>query len=354
MTNVPTEMQAVLLRGHGDLDMMQETRVAVPQTGPDEVLVAVAAVALNNTDLWTREGAYGTSDDGDARSGWRGPIDFPRIQGADVAGIVYAVGSSVDDAWIGRRVLIDPSVYDGPDANANPVGLMGSERDGGYAQFVTAHVDQVHDMSASPLTDEELAALPTAYGTALGMLERAGAGTGDVVLVTGASGGVGLAAVQLAKARGARVIALSSAAKARAVRDAGADVVIDRGQDDVTGAVRDASGGGIDVVVDVVAGRQIGDLIPLLREGGRWAVAGALGGHDVRIDIRRLYLHNKQLIGSSMHTRTHFAQLVELARAGAFRPVIAQTWTLDQAATAQAALATRDHVGKLLLIPDPA
>lgn len=122
MTNVPTEMQAVLLRGHGDLDMMEATRVAVPQTGRDEVLVAVAAVALNNTDLWTREGAYGTSDDGDARSGWRGPIEFPRIQGADVAGIVHAVGSSVDDAWVGRRVLIDPSIYDGPEADANPVG----------------------------------------------------------------------------------------------------------------------------------------------------------------------------------------------------------------------------------------
>ncbi|WP_420368401.1 zinc-binding dehydrogenase [Curtobacterium sp. L1-20] len=351
MENVPSEMQAVVLRGHGDLDVVQADRVPVPAPGPDEVLVDVAAVALNNTDLWTREGAYGTSDDPDARSGWRGPIDFPRIQGADVAGTVRAVGSSVGSEWIGRRVLVDPSIYDGPGDDADPVGLMGSERDGGYAEFVAVPADQVHDMTDSPLTDQELAALPTAYGTAFGMLERGRAGAGDVVLVSGASGGVGLAAVQLAKARGAHVVAISSAGKAEAVRAAGADVVVDRGQDDLVRAVRDASDGGIDVAVDVVAGRLVSDLVPVLREGGRWVVAGALGGHEVHLDIRRLYLHNKQLIGSSMHTRAHFRQLTDLARAGAFRPVIAQTWPLEEAAAAQEALATRGHVGKLLLVP---
>src|SRR5699024_9946500 len=156
-------------------------------------LVAVRSVALNNTDLWTREGAYGLPGRPDARAGWRGPIGFPRVPGADVAGYVAAVGPDGDDEWVARRVVSDPAVYDADSDAANPVGLMGSERDGGYAGYVTAPLERLHDVSDSALSDDQLAALPTAYGTALGMLERGRVESGQTVVVTGASGGVGLA-----------------------------------------------------------------------------------------------------------------------------------------------------------------
>jgi NADPH:quinone reductase-like Zn-dependent oxidoreductase len=343
-------MRAVRITGHGGLDVLEPADVPVPVPQAGDVLVEVSAVSLNNTDLWTREGAYGRPDDPSALSGWRGPVDFPRIQGADVAGRVAAIGPDVDDGLVGRRVVVDPALYDGDGPDANPVGLMGSERDGGYAEYVTAPAEQVHDVTDSPLTDDQLASLPTAYGTALGMIERGRLGEGETVLVSGASGGVGLALVQIARARGARVVAISSGAKIDAVREAGAHEVVDRAVD-VVEQVRAVAPAGIDVGLDVVAGDLVGDGLPLLREGGRWVIAGALGGYDVSFDVRRLYLHNAQVIGSAMHTPTHFGLLMDLARGAAIRPVIAATYPLDQAARAQEELARRQHVGKIVLHP---
>ncbi|MFF7192761.1 zinc-binding dehydrogenase [Streptomyces sp. NPDC008079] len=404
--SVPGTMRAVRIAGHGGPEVLEAVEVAVPAPGAGEVLVEVAAVALNNTDLWTREGAYGSPQDATALSGWRGPIDFPRIQGADVAGRVVAVGPREDVSadggagfeggtgldgsavldrdtaravagdtaravagkaveaaargaaaepnpyagLLGRRVVIDPAVYDSDRQDANPIGLMGSERDGGYAEYVTAPVGRVHDMTESPLTDDQLASLPTAYGTALGMIERGGLRDGETALVSGASGGVGLALTQLARARGAKVLAVSSGSKADAVRAAGAHVVIDRARD-VAGQIRAAAPDGIDIGLDVVAGELVSACLPLLREGGRWVVAGALGGYGVTLDVRRLYLHNARVIGSSMHTPAHFGLLMDLAREGAVRPVVAATFPLVRAARAQEELARRGHVGKIVLHP---
>jgi NADPH:quinone reductase-like Zn-dependent oxidoreductase len=343
-------MSAVRFARHGGPDVLETVQAPVPSPAAQDVLVRVNAVALNNTDLWTREGAYGLPGRPEALAGWRGPLDLPRIQGADVAGEVVAVGEDVDAGLVGRRVVVDPALYDGDGPDANPIGLMGSERDGGYAEYVTAPARQVHDMTGSPLTDDQLASLPTAYGTALGMIERGGLAPGETVLVTGASGGVGLAAVQLARARRAHVIAVSSGSKIDAVRQAGAHDVVDRGGD-VVEQVRAAAPDGVDVVLDVVAGDFVGQGLPLLREGGRWVVAGALGGYDVAFDVRRLYLHNVRLVGSSMHTPAHFDLLMDLGRRGEIRPVVAQTYDLDEAAAAQEALARREHVGKLVLHP---
>ncbi|MBE9376517.1 zinc-binding dehydrogenase [Saccharopolyspora sp. HNM0983] len=343
-------MRAVRITEHGGPDVLEPARVAVPTPQPGEVRVRVSAVALNNTDLWTRQGAYGRPDDPDALSGWRGPIDFPRIQGADVAGHVVAAGADADEHLIGRRVVVDPALYDTAGPDANPIGLLGSERDGGYAEYVTARADRVHDVTDSPLTDEQIAALPTAYGTALGMIERGRLQDGETALVSGASGGVGLAAVQIARARGAQVLAISSGTKLDAVRAAGAQQVIDRAGD-LPAQIRAAAPDGIDVALDVVAGELVTDGLPLLRESGRWVVAGALGGYRADFDIRRLYLHNAQLIGSAMHTPRHFALLVDMARRGEIEPVIAAAFPLEQAAQAQDELARRGHVGKIVLRP---
>ncbi|MFE9856414.1 zinc-binding dehydrogenase [Streptomyces sp. NPDC005780] len=348
--SVSDSMRAVRITRHGGPEVLEPATVAVPALQAGEVLVRVGAVALNNTDLWTREGAYGRPDDPRALSGWRGPIDFPRIQGADVAGRVVAVGAGVQGGLVGRRVVVDPAIYDTEGPDANPVGLMGSERDGGYAEYVTAPAKRVHDVTESPLTDDQLATLPTAYGTALGMIERGRLRQGETALVSGASGGVGLALVQIARARGARVIAVSSGPKIDAVREAGAHEVVDRAGD-IAEQIRAVAPEGIDVALDVVAGELVGEGLPLLREGGRWVIAGALGGYGVTLDVRRLYLHNAQVIGSAMHTPRHFDLLMDLARRAEVQPVIAATFPLDQAAQAQEELSRRGHVGKVVMHP---
>lgn len=343
---VPDRMAAVVLTRHGGPEALEvRSDVPTPAIAADEVLVAVAAAGMNNTDVWSREGSYGTSGDAEAVGGWRGvPLTFPRVQGGDIAGTIVRVGERVDASRLGERVLVDGALYDGAGDDANAVGLLGSERDGGFAQFVAVAADRAHQVGTSPLSDVELAALPIAYGTAIGMLERVGLSPGERVLVTGASGGVGLALVQLARARGCEVVAVTTAAKREQVEAAGAHRVLLRDSDPV--AALDAP---VHVVADVVGGPDLPGWIDSLTEGGRLVTAGAIAGPIVELDIRRLYLHSRRIIGSAMWTPAHFAQLVAEARKGTFRPVIAGTFPLAEIGAAQEAFARKHFVGKFVL-----
>ncbi|MGB3828558.1 MAG: zinc-binding dehydrogenase [Ornithinimicrobium sp.] len=345
-----TGMQAAVLTAHGGPEVLEiRSDWPRPSPGAGEVLVRVHAAAVNNTDIWTREGAYGAPGDPRARAGWRGPVSFPRVQGGDIAGVVAEVGPGVDRDLVGRRVLVDPALYLDEARDAPPVGLLGSEADGGFAEFVAVAVEQVHDVTVSPLSDDELAALPVAYGTAMGMLERAAVSPRESVIVTGASGGVGLALVQLASARGANVIALTSADKADDVMAAGARHTINRRTDNIAEQVLRHAPQGVDAVADVAGGPLVAQLMPLIRDDGRWVIAGAVAGPVIDFDLRRLYLHNISLIGSSMHTRDHFAALVDAARSGAVKPLISASYPLTQIADAQQQFARGRHVGKIIL-----
>ncbi|WP_460441687.1 zinc-binding dehydrogenase [Amycolatopsis stemonae] len=343
---VPDRMTAVVLARHGGPEALEVvTDFPVPAPGDGDVLVAVAAAGMNNTDVWSREGSYGTAGDPGAVGGWRGvPLTFPRIQGGDIAGTIVAVGRDVDETRLGQRVLVDSALYDGEGPGANAIGLLGSERDGGFARFAVVEARRAHDVTASPLSDLELAVLPIAYGTAVGMLERAGLVAGERILVTGASGGVGLALVQLAAARGCSVVAVSTEDKRDRLLAAGASQVLPRG----TVPSREL-GEPVDVVADVVGGSGFPGLVDALAEGGRLVTAGAIAGPEVELDIRRLYLHSRRLIGSAMWTPAQFEQLVTHARRGDFKPVIARRFALEDIAAAQREFEQKTFVGKFVL-----
>jgi NADPH:quinone reductase-like Zn-dependent oxidoreductase len=335
-------MQAAVMTGHGGPEVL-EVRKEVPDPEPrrGEVLVEVGAAGVNMTDIWTRRGAYGRPGDPDAVAGWRGEaIDVPRIQGGDVAGRIVDVGPGTDRGLIGARVVLDPARY----ADRELVGVMGSEFDGGFAEYVAVAAQHAHEVGDSQLSDTQLACLPIAYGTAMGMLERVGLTEGETVLVTGASGGVGMAVIDLASARAARVIALTSSGHEAIVRQAGADEVVLR--DD--GGLPDAS---VDVVVDVVGGSGLGDRLELLRPDGRMVVCGAVAGPVVQLDLRRLYLQRRRLIGSTMHTHDQFRRLVEAARRGDIDPRITRTLPLAEIHRAQDELLGGEISGKIVLVP---
>jgi NADPH:quinone reductase-like Zn-dependent oxidoreductase len=333
-------MAAVLLTGHGGLERLEyRTDVAVPHLTAGEVLIQVAAAGINNTDVNTRIGWY-------SKGTWSGrALEFPRIQGADVCGRIVDVGEGVSRDRIGERVLVRNMLRTPVDYRPFECWTFGSECDGGFAQFTVAPARETYAVR-SDWSDEELAAIPCAYSTAENMLHRA-AVESERVLVTGASGGVGLAAVQLAKRRGATVVAVCSAAKAADVMAQGADRTVDRGADLIGALGRDS----VDVVLDVVGGPQLSQSLDLLRPGGRYAISGAIGGPVTEIDLRTLYLKDISVLGCTFQEDEVFENLVGYIERGEVRPVVSRTYPLDEIAQAQEDFLAKKHIGKLVLVP---
>lgn len=339
-------MSGILLTGHGGYDRLCfSDTIAVPAPVAGEVLIRVHAAAVNNTDLNTRLGWYSKGDAEAEDATWSGtPLQFPRIQGADVCGEIVAVGDTVDPTRIGERVLIEPSLHEANGAPLSTPWYFGSECDGGFAQYTRVAARYAHPIH-SPLSAVELASFPCSYSTAENMLTRAQLKAGETVLVTGASGGVGSAAIQLAKARGAYVIAITSAAKADELRAIGADETLDRATD-----LRKTPGmNSVDVVVDLVAGPAWPQLPDVLRPGGRYAVSGAIGGPMVELDVRTLYLKDLSFFGCTILEPEVFPNLVKLIETGKIRPLVAQTWPLQDIVEAQKAFESKSHIGKIVL-----
>jgi NADPH:quinone reductase-like Zn-dependent oxidoreductase len=353
---VPTTMAAVLLTGHGGPQMLDyRSDVAVPKPGPGEVLVEVAACGVNNTDIWVREGAYGTDDDPDAESSWRRgetTLTFPRIQGADTVGHIAAVGDGVDASRAGERVMVDFSIYNTEGDSLADIDYIGHGRDGGFAEYTAVPADQAHAVKTA-MSDAELATFCCAYLTGEHLLDRAGVAAGERVLITGASGGVGSGLVQLCRARGAIPYALAGKGKEAAVKDIGAEAVITRGEGDLKDAVARATGGrAIDVVADLVAGPLFNDLLKILRPEGRYATVGAIAGPVVQLDLRTVYLKHLQLHGSSQGSRAAFRRLLGYIEDGKVKALLAGTYPLSEIHRAQADFVAKKFVGKLVMIPD--
>ena len=352
---IAANMRAVLLTGHGGYDKLNfRDDVPLPIPGPNDVLIRVAAAGVNNTDINTRIGWYSkavaeatdvgaASGIADAQDdGWSGvAFQFPRIQGADACGRIVAVGDNVDPARIGERVLVEP-VFRG--ASRFDILYFGSEVDGGFADYTCVPSLHAHRVN-SELSDIELASFPCAYGTAENILTRINLQAGERVLITGASGGVGSAAVQLAKRRGAEVTAIAADAKAEIVRSLGASRVVPRD------ANLEALFGQeyFDAAVDIVGGSQFGPILNVLKRGGRYGVSGAISGPIVDLDLRTLYLKDLRLIGCTVLEPDVFANLVSYIERGEVRPLVAATYDLSDIVKAQEAFLTKQHVGKIVL-----
>lgn len=358
---LPATMAAMILTGHGDMDKYEwRTDWPVPTAGPGEVLIRVRACGMNNTDVNTRAGWYskavtGATDtaaeespDGDDPSWGGAPLVFPRIQGADICGEVVAVGEGVDSARIGERVISDCWLRDPADLDdKTKTGYVGSERDGGFAQYCALPARNALKVD-SPLSDAELATFSCSYSTGEGMLSRANVTAADTVLVPGASGGVGGALVQLAKRRGARVIALASEAKHAAVAALGADRILPRAPQDLRAALGDEA---ITVVADVVGGSYWPTLIDVLERGGRYTCSGAIAGPIVDLDLRTLYLRDLTFTGSTVIDLSVMPNLIRYIEAGEIQPALAASYPLEDLVAAQTAFIRKEHSGNIVVLP---
>lgn len=362
---LPATMKAMVLKGHGGLDqIVWHEDWPTPRPDPGQVLIKVGACGLNNTDVNTRSGWYSKTVS-DATSGgayeevgqedptWGGaPITFPRIQGADAVGEVVGLGEGAPDGLLGKRVMVDGWVRDWSDPfNRDKAGYFGSECDGGYAEYTVANAKNVGAVESN-LSDAELATFSCSYTTAEGMLSRAKVTEADTVLVTGASGGVGSAVVQLAKRRGATVVAMASTSKHEAVKALGADVLLDRAPEDLGAALKAALGKEtVSVVSDIVGGPYWGKLIDVLERGGRYTCSGAIAGPIVELDLRTFYLKDLSLIGSTVVEPHIFKDLVGYIERGEVKPALAATYPLKDFHAAQTAFIEKKHTGNIVVIP---
>lgn len=344
--NISETMFGICLTGHGDFENLQlREDIPTPQPGSNDVLIQVGAAGVNNTDINTRVGWYSKNDGASEDASWGGtPIQFPLIQGADACGHIVAVGENVNRDRIGERVLIEPCLWEVNGKTLEQPWYFGSDCNGGFAQYTTVASHYAHAID-SQYSDVDLASFPCSYSTAENLLTRAKVRECDRMLVTGASGGVGSAVVQLAKIRGAEIIAVTSTSKAQAILELGATTTIARGES----VLKTLGKNSVDVVIDLVAGKQWPEFLEVLRPKGRYAASGAIAGPLVELDVRTLYLKDLSLFGCTVLEPEVFPNLVKHIEAERIRPLVAQVFPLKQIVDAQKAFLDKKHIGKIVL-----
>lgn len=365
-------MKAAIFHEHGGPEVVRIEDVPRPEPGPGEALVEVRAAAMNHLDLWVRRGL---------------PIEttMPHIGGSDVAGVVVALGAegttdrqkgqagesgeraAVGDrasaggpAGVGERVVINPSLWcgrcewcrRGEESLCVSYRIIGEHTQGGFAEYVVVPVENL-----LPIPDdvpfEEAAAAPLVFLTAWrGLITRARLRAGESVLVTGASGGVASAAVQIARLAGARVYAVTTTENVERVRSLGAGVVYDRTAVDYTKELRQHTRKrGVDVVFDSVGAATWQQNLRALAKRGRLVTYGATTGPLGETDIRRIFWNQLEVIGTTMSNRHEFETVMRLVFQRNLRPVVDVVWPLDRARAAHERLEEGEQFGNVVLVP---
>lgn len=347
MSATPTSMQAVVIREHGDLDVLRTEDVPVPEPAADEVLVQVHAIALNHLDTWVRRGVEGHT------------FPLPIVPGCDFSGVVVRTGAAVRGVRAGDRVLAAPGVScgrcaacsDGDDNLCPQYGILGETRDGGCRQFAL-----LPGVNAVPIPDGldfvRAAAFPLTFLTAWHMLVvRCRLRPGETLLVHAAGSGVGSAAIQIGKLMGARVLATTGTpAKVERARALGADAVVDTSRDDFVQAARAfTSKRGIDVVFEHVGEATFPGSLRCLARGGRVVTCGATTGPVLTADLRHVFFKNLSILGSTMGRRGDVWRLTDLVARGILSPVIDRVLPLAQVREAHGLMGRREVFGKIVL-----
>ena len=364
MNEIPKVMKGVQLTGNGGPEKLSfRDDIPTPEINEEEVLIEVKACGMNNTDINTRVGWYSksvaaaTSNEGfsniEDENTWGGEsLSFPRIQGADPCGVVVAAGNDTNQELIGTRVIVDPCIRDPKSKNwRENAKYLGSEIDGGFAQYCAVPSRNAHPVN-SEMTDIELASFPCSWATAEHMLTRSRLEKGQTVVVTGASGGVGTALIQLAKLREATVIAVTSTEKFDSIKRCGADLLLDRNEHDLKNKILELGHGPIDVLADVAGGNNFAELFETISKGGCYTTAGAIAGPIVELDLRILYLNDLEMHGCTVYDPSVFKALIGYIEEEKVAPMVGGVFDLQDINSAQEEFSKKQHVGAMVLKVD--
>lgn len=342
-------MKAAYCESHGGPDVVRVGELPDPEPGRDEAVVSVRAVGLNHLDLWARRGLPGLE------------LDMPHIGGSDVAGVVEECGPGVRGWEPGDRVVVNPSLWcgecewcvAGEHSLCERYRILGEHVHGGMAERVAVPARNL--LSLPPdYPFRKAAAVPLVFQTAWrALVTRAELAPGEALLVTGASGGVATAAVQIGRLVGARVYAVTSGADSVArVEELGAHRAFDRLQEDFSSAVWEETGKrGVDVVLDSVGEAMWAGCVRALARNGRLVTYGATTGASAELDLRLVFWKQLRVIGSTMASRSEFERVMGLAFDGTLEPVLDEVWPLERAREAHERLEAGEQFGKIVLVP---
>jgi zinc-binding alcohol dehydrogenase/oxidoreductase len=324
-------MLAARIHEDGGPEVLRVEEVADPVAGPGQVLVRLRAASLNHLDVWVRKGLPS--------------VPKPRILGADGAGVVEALGDGVEGLSIGQRVVINPGLEHG-----DTITVVGEHFDGTHAELIAIDAAQVFPLDDG-LSFEVAAAFPLVYETAYRMLvTRVAVGAGDWALIWGIGGGVATAAFEICRALGVRTIVTSgSEQKLATARDWGADVAVNHHDGDVVSAVKEATGKGVDVVVETVGEATWARSLAAVRPTGRVVVCGATSGPNPPAQLHRFWWKQLNVLGSSMGTREDFLGAYDLVRTGRVRVHVDRVLPLAGIAAAHERLEAGEQLGKIVL-----
>jgi NADPH:quinone reductase-like Zn-dependent oxidoreductase len=338
-------MKAAVFSEFGGPEVLRVEETALPEPRPGEVRIAVRASALNHLDLWARRGMPG--------------ISLPHIGGSDIAGTIESVGAGVDRR-IGEPVIVDPGLscgtcefcLRGEKPLCATYSIIGEHTDGGFAEFVVVPSVNAYGIPGH-YGFAQAAAAPLAFLTAWrGLVSRAKLGAGESVLITGASGGVAVAAIAIARHLGATVHAITTTENVERVESLGADHVWDRTDPGHRKALFGATGRrGVDVVFDSVGQATWHENIRALARGGRMVVYGATSGHEAPTDVRHVFWKQVSIIGTTMSNRGEFEKVMKLVFDGTLEPVVDVVWPLERIRDAHERLENGQQFGKIVLEP---
>jgi NADPH:quinone reductase-like Zn-dependent oxidoreductase len=348
MVHAMATMEAMVLREHGGPDVLRLEQLPVPTPGPNQVRVRVRAVALNHLDVWVRRGGPAFK------------LEYPHRLGSDIAGEIDAVGDGVDLA-VGTKVVVQPGLscgvcaacLGGHDNLCRYYRILGENAQGGYAQYIV-----VPRVNIAPYPDRldfpQAAASLLSFLTAWQMVvHKAQVKAGDVVLVQGGASGVGVAAIQIAKLHGGRVITtVGSDDKIETARRLGADVVVNYSREDFVAEAKTLTGKrGVDAVIEHIGGEVFEKSIRAVRTGGRIVTCGATAGFHPKIDLRHIFFRQVEVLGSTMGSKGDLLAVLDHVAAGRLEPVVHKVMPLALAGDAHRMLEERRAIGKVVLEP---
>ena len=340
-------MRAAMFRQHGGPEVMELGEVPEPTAGPGEVQVQVKAAALNHIDLWMRRGLPSMK------------IALPHIPGGDVCGVVSGLGAGVQGVKEGDRVVLNPGLtcgrcrdcLGGRDNLCDAFRMLGEHTQGGMAEKVVVPVANLVPAPAN-VDDASLAAVPITFITVWHMLvDNARVKPGETVLVLGAGSGVGVAAIQIAKLFGARVIAAaSSATKLMSARALGADDTIDYASEELVAAVKRLTDRrGADIVVEHTGASTFPKSVVACARGGRIVTCGATDGFEATLNLRHVFWRHLSILGSTLAPKSCLFAIADRLAAGQLKAVVDRVLPLAEIQDAHRVLEARQAFGKIVM-----